>query len=393
MSGRCFSVGNLVKEKRGNGPERWVLDWRKADGTRQRVALSTDRRVAERRRAEMVRSRDLQMAGLGSEEGQDRLLTELLALYIADLRVSACPRHVKNVSARLTKLIHGLAAKRVREVVAYPLMQHRAARVAAGKSVRTANLEVDSLKAMLNWALRAGLIAANPIIHMPRLPERESTKVYRRRALSEVEITRFLRAAREDDRANAERAPRVPQTALWRVLLECGPRYGETVSTTWADLDVEQGILCLRAETTKARRERRIPLRRDLVDELLGLKAAHSAVLRRPLGPRDRVFLSPHGQPWSWSTVNLGRILHRVLEAAGIDRKDASGRTIDVHALRHSAATRMARNGVPLAVTQRILGHSDPKLTSKVYQHLEVEDLRSAVEQLAPENKNSIGVA
>jgi integrase len=40
----------------------------------------------------------------------------------------------------------------------------------------------------------------------------------------------------------------------------------------------------------------------------------------------------------------------------------------------------MARRGVPLVVAQRVLGHSDPKLTAKVYTHLEVDDLRVAVE-------------
>lgn len=40
----------------------------------------------------------------------------------------------------------------------------------------------------------------------------------------------------------------------------------------------------------------------------------------------------------------------------------------------------MARNGALLAVTQRIFGHSDPKLTARVYVHLGSEDLRGAVE-------------
>jgi site-specific recombinase XerD len=53
-----------------------------------------------------------------------------------------------------------------------------------------------------------------------------------------------------------------------------------------------------------------------------------------------------------------------------------------VHALRHSFASRLARNGVGLAQAQRLLGHSDPKLTASIYTHLEPEDLREAVEGL-----------
>ena len=41
----------------------------------------------------------------------------------------------------------------------------------------------------------------------------------------------------------------------------------------------------------------------------------------------------------------------------------------------------MARRGVPLVMAQRLLGHSDPKLTAQVYTHLDAEDLRGAVEK------------
>lgn len=40
----------------------------------------------------------------------------------------------------------------------------------------------------------------------------------------------------------------------------------------------------------------------------------------------------------------------------------------------------MARCGVPQVVAQRITGHSDPKLTARVYTHFGAEDLRGAVD-------------
>lgn len=42
----------------------------------------------------------------------------------------------------------------------------------------------------------------------------------------------------------------------------------------------------------------------------------------------------------------------------------------------------MSTNGVGLAQAQRLLGHSDPKLTASIYTHIEPEDLRDAVEGL-----------
>ena len=76
------------------------------------------------------------------------------------------------------------------------------------------------------------------------------------------------------------------------------------------------------------------------------------------------------------------RVLRRVLDRAGIARIDALGRVVDIHALRHTAATSMARRGVPLVVAQRVLGHASPEMTAKVYTHLGLEDLRGAVEEV-----------
>jgi len=55
---------------------------------------------------------------------------------------------------------------------------------------------------------------------------------------------------------------------------------------------------------------------------------------------------------------------------------------VDIHALRHTYATRLARANVPLQKAQKLLGHSDPKLTAEIDAHLEVEDLRADRERL-----------
>ena len=44
------------------------------------------------------------------------------------------------------------------------------------------------------------------------------------------------------------------------------------------------------------------------------------------------------------------------------------------------AVSDYARNGAGLVHVQRLMGHSDPKLTAQVYTHLDVEDLRGAIE-------------
>ena len=51
--------------------------------------------------------------------------------------------------------------------------------------------------------------------------------------------------------------------------------------------------------------------------------------------------------------------------------------------LRHTTATLLLKAGVPLATVQRVLRHSDPKLTANIYGHLEVEDMRAGLERMA----------
>ena len=85
------------------------------------------------------------------------------------------------------------------------------------------------------------------------------------------------------------------------------------------------------------------------------------------------------------------RIFDRLLDAAGIPRLDDQGRKLDVHSLRHTAASRYASKGVGLVHLQRILGHRDPKLTAQVYTHLGVDDLRAAMQRLENAGADSRG--
>jgi integrase len=70
---------------------------------------------------------------------------------------------------------------------------------------------------------------------------------------------------------------------------------------------------------------------------------------------QDLVFTNPVGGPIE--PVLLHRDFQRVLRKAGLP-------TIKFHALRHSAASLMLAQGVPLKTIQEILGHSSIAMTS-----------------------------
>ena len=58
-------------------------------------------------------------------------------------------------------------------------------------------------------------------------------------------------------------------------------------------------------------------------------------------------------------------------------------RTERFHDLRHTTATLLLKAGTPLAMVQRLIGHSDPAITTEVYGHLESEDARPHLERLS----------
>lgn len=75
-------------------------------------------------------------------------------------------------------------------------------------------------------------------------------------------------------------------------------------------------------------------------------------------------------------------MMKRDLNAAEIEYKDEDGRVLDFHSLRATTATLLARANVPLTIAQRILRHSDPKLTANVYSKLELFDLSAGIQSL-----------
>lgn len=314
-------------------------------------------------------------------------VSEIVEEYLRDLEPRVTPKHFHNVSGQLERVVAELDGAHVRDLTVPRVVRLRAEAVKRGAANRTANLVVDRLRAALKWAVEAGLVAENPIQNVKRLPESAEHQRYKRRALTEDEIDRFLDASREDDEENELAAAlqgiqRVPQTPMWLAFLESGARWNELRQVTWGDVDLGAGTLTLRAANTKSRKQRSIPLRDELVETLKDVRALHETVLGRLSTVTDRVFLTPEGCNWARPTTNAMRIFDRLLDRAGIAKVGMDGRKLDIHGLRTTAASRLARNRVPLVHAQRILGHSDPKLTAQSYVDVDVEDLRPAVSSL-----------
>jgi site-specific recombinase XerD len=82
------------------------------------------------------------------------------------------------------------------------------------------------------------------------------------------------------------------------------------------------------------------------------------------------------GRPWSAASVRAQ--LRRVAATAGVRRRFAP------HQLRHAHAVEMAREGVPLIVIQRQLGHTNLGITSIYLQGIDNAEIIDTVHARRP---------
>jgi integrase/recombinase XerD len=165
--------------------------------------------------------------------------------------------------------------------------------------------------------------------------------------------------------------------ALVGVLLGAGLRAAELVALDVSDVDEDtDGELVLHVRQGKGRRDRDVPVRRDVAKSL----RAYLADTDRRLGASGPLFLSHDRARKGGGRLSaraVGYLVARLVEQAGVDAKRVSP-----HSLRHTFAIRSLKNGGNVVAVQKLLGHASIQTTTRYTDHLEVSELRSAIPDL-----------
>ncbi len=292
-----------------------------------------------------------------------------------------------------------------------------------GMAAGTANQYRSGWVAFANWCVRTGRLSTNPFAHVPKADEKADRR-RTRRSLTEAELRRLLDVARRRpliDRATIRRGPRKGEVAcnlraetrrklerlgweralIYKTMVLTGLRKGELAAVTVGQLELDGPVphIQLDAAHEKNREGNTIPLRADLVADLRAWlrgkaeKAANDAAtvpFDRNTRNAEKCNTSDsrgcYGLPWDTPlfTVPAGlvRILDRDLTLAGIPKRDERGRTIDVHAIRHTYGTLLSVAGVAPRTAQAAMRHSTLDLTMNVYTDPKLLDVAGAVEAL-----------
>jgi len=239
--------------------------------------------------------------------------------------------------------------------------KRRAGKIGRVAKSGTVRRELAALRACLGWCVERNSLAAVPNFKLP------ADSAPRDRWLREAEVKRLLDAARSDGRMS-----RV-ERFLWLALYTAG-RKTALLELTWDRVDFETGVIHLEAPDRTQTKKRRasVPIASSL-----------RPILQRMHDERiGDLVLDNKAEIWSSVQIVAERagLAPKLARAAGAKPR-ATG--VSPHVLRHTAATHMARRGVPLYIVSKILGNT-LAMVEKVYAKYAVDDLRNGVDTIAP---------
>ena len=157
--------------------------------------------------------------------------------------------------------------------------------------------------------------------------------------------------------------------ALIVVLWRAGLRISEALALVETDLDPQRGAILVRRGKGGKRRE--VGMDRWAWEQLEPWLQYRATL---PVGALFCILRGPtRGRPCAPACIRAQ--LRRTAQAAGVRRRLAP------HQLRHAHAVEMSREGVPLLVIQRQLGHADLGITSTYLRGIDNAEIIHAVHE------------
>ncbi|PWB53380.1 MAG: hypothetical protein C3F13_09565 [Anaerolineales bacterium] len=259
-------------------------------------------------------------------------------------------------------IIPSLGEVPLKDLTLFQVEKYYTGLIENGVGIRTVRLVHSILHCAFEKAVIQSILTRNPTSHakLPRYKHGE------KKVLDDQQVNRFLLAAIDS-----------PFVGLYHLAVKTGMRLGELLGLKWSDLqwgsgrlyvqrqlqDV-RGIGCFFQEPKTSSGRRTLQLGEGTIQALREHREFQQ-IQKDLAGQRwqenDLIFPSKIGTPLNPSNLRLD--FNRVLERAGVPR-------VRIHDLRHTAASLMLNNGIPVIVVSKILGHAKPSITMDIYGHL-----------------------
>ncbi len=233
--------------------------------------------------------------------------------------------------------------------------------IGQGRSPRTANRKLSTLKAYFRFLIRRNYLSSDPTAKV------SAPKVGRRLpgSLKKAELDQLFQHIEFEDGYSGAR-----DRMILELLYATGMRRSEAIALKIGDIDFHS----LQARITgKGNKERLAPISRALADNLRAYLLEREKAF--PQAGSAPLFLTDKGKPLY--PKFMYNIVHKYLSMV-----TSNGRR-GPHALRHSFATHLSENGADLNAIKALLGHSSLAST-QVYTHNSIERLKQVYNKAHP---------
>lgn len=232
-----------------------------------------------------------------------------------------------------------------------------------GLSDTTININLRTIKALLNYLEREELIEVNPADRVKLIKQ----DVDLTNCFTEDEVKEILRQPNQKDYVGFRDYVGIC------LLLDSGMRIQEVLSLRQKDIDFSSRFITVSSEVSKNRKHRLVPISNHTVKLLLQLISENKAHF-----VTDRIFLSCYGEPLSPNHFN--KRLKFYAEKAGIE-----GKKVTAHVYRHTWAKTMVLNGCDPFTLQKIGGWADIR-TMRRYIQMDTKEMRRSHDDFSPLN-------
>jgi integrase len=292
------------------------------------------------------------------DSNKDTLLLSEFQSQLLDLIQSDCSPSTVRIYDRSLSQFQTIAGNIcLSSITPLHVDRYKAARLKT-ISPMSVNIELRALRAAFYRAVRWNLLP-------------EATNPFRRLVLARVPSVQPAYLSRQEFARLLNFVPERWLREILVVAVSTGLRQGELLNLKWTDVDFESATIHVQSREdfqTKAGKQRLVPMNLSTVQILFTRSQEKS---------NDYVF-SIKGRRVEGTF--LSHRFKKCVRRAGLSEK------LHFHSLRHTFATWLVQQQVPIYDVQKLLGHSSISVT-QVYAHLASSELHRAVEKIEiPEN-------
>jgi len=236
-------------------------------------------------------------------------------------------------------------------------------KVKSGVKTSTIATYRSKLNAFFVWLVETNVLKVNPLngIEYPEVSYED------RRYLTKQDIEKIFTAIITHGKDPLVRKRNI---ALFSILLYCGLRKNELINLRVIDINFDARELKVRAETSKSKRDRSVPLHKEVIYALKDYLE-----VRKSKGYKTEYLFVSHGSDQPLTSHGLKHLVEYLKEKSGVK--------FHLHRFRHTFATNLLSTGCDGLKLRQLLGHKSLRMTLAYTRAMPTTAMRDDIDRLS----------